>query len=179
MLDQATIKKAELNVKKYLEEGLLKKQSNDTAKAMYIENSLMSLETANRLLSLETKTYKPYLWILVASYYSMFYIANAVLLEMGYKVGDKISHKVTADALIALVRQKLKKELIEEYENIKEDALELISSKTDSVVQSFEFERQKRSTFQYSMEDQIKKDKALISLERAKLFVFELGKLIP
>lgn len=64
----------------------------------------------------------------------MYYIANAVLISLGYKVGDKISHKVTSDAIIVFVRNKLKKELIEEYENIKEDALELISSKTDSIL---------------------------------------------
>lgn len=64
----------------------------------------------------------------------MYYIANAVLISLGYKVGDKISHKVTSDAIIVFVRNKLKKELIEEYENIREDALELISSKTDSIL---------------------------------------------
>ena len=79
------------------------------------------------------------------------YIANAVLLKIGYKVGDKISHKVTSDALIVLARGKLKKELIEEYETVKEDALEIISSKADSLLESLDFEREKRSKFQYEM----------------------------
>ena len=116
MLCDEKIKEAESNVKKYLAEGLLKKQTNETAKEMYIENSDLSLETAQKLLSLETQTYKPYLWIIVSSYYSMYYIANAVLLNIGYKVGDKISHKITADALIVFARNKLKKGFIEEYE---------------------------------------------------------------
>ena len=178
MLCDEKIKEAESNVKKYLAEGLLKKQTNETAKEMYIENSDLSLETAQKLLSLETQTYKPYLWIIVSSYYSMYYIANAVLLNIGYKVGDKISHKITADALIVFARNKLKKGFIEEYEDIREDALELISSKADSLLQSLDFEREKRSKFQYQMDEKAKKSKALTSLERAKQFVFELKKML-
>ena len=178
MFDKKRIKEAEINVKQYLAEGLLKKQKNETAKQMYIENSNLSLETARKLFSLETEMYKPYLWIIVISYYAMYYIANAVLLELGYKVGERISHKVTSDALIVFVRDKLKKELIEEYETVKEEALEIISSKTDALLQSFEFEREKRSKFQYNMDEEIKKSKALTSLQRAKQFVFEMKKLL-
>ena len=122
MLNEERIKEAESNIRQYLEEGLLRKQKNETAEITYLENSNLSLETAQKLLSLETQTYKPYLWIIVASYYAMYYIANAVLLELGYKVGERISHKVTSDALIVFVRDKLKKELLEEYEDLKDDA---------------------------------------------------------
>lgn len=178
MLNEKRIKEAESNVRQYLDEGLIKKQNNETAKQMYIENCDISLKTAQKLFSLESENYKPYLWIIVSSYYSMYYIANAVLLKIGYKVGDKISHKVTSDSLIIFVRNKLKKELIESYESIKGDALELISSETDSLLQSFDYEREKRSKFQYRMDEEIKKSKALTSLERAKKFVFEMKKLL-
>lgn len=178
MLSEKRVKEAESNVKQYLVEGLLKKQKNETAKQMYIANSDLSLETSQKLLSLETEAYKPYLWIIVSSYYAMYYIANAVLLDLGYKVGDKISHKVTSDALIVFVRDNLKKGLLEEYESIKEDALELISSKADSLLQSLDFEREKRSKFQYQMDEQVKESKALTPLERAKQFVFEMKKLL-
>ncbi len=178
MFDNERVKEAESNVKNYLADELLKKQRNETAKQMYVDNSNISLETAQKLLSLETKEYKPYLWVIVCSYYAMYYIANAVLLDIGYKVGDKISHKVTSDALVVFVRNKLKKELIEEYEDVKEDALELISSKVDVILQSFDFEIEKRSKFQYRMDEQVKKSKASTSLERAKTFVFEMKKLL-
>lgn len=177
MLNEKRTREAESNLKQYLAEGLIKKQSNETAKQMYIENCDLSLETAKNLMALETKEYKPYLWVIVSSYYAMYYIANAVLLEIGYKVGDRISHKVTSDALIILIRNKLNKKLIEEYENVKEEALELISFRTDTLLQSFDFEREKRSKFQYRMNEQIIKSKALTSLERAKVFVFEMKKL--
>jgi len=178
MLDQKRIKEAESNVRQYLLEGMLKKQTNETAKAMYVENADLSLETARRLLGMENDTYRPYLWIIVTSYYSMYYIANANLLKLGYKVGDKISHKVTADAIIVFVRNKLKKNFLEEYEAAKEDALELISQQADILLKSLDEEREKRSRFQYQMDEQAKRGKALTSLERAKKFVFEMKKLL-
>ncbi len=81
---------------------------------MYVENAELSLETAQNLLKLENNMYKPYLWIIVTSYYSMYYIANAVLLQNGY---------------------------------VKEDALDLISTKTDTLLISLDYEREKRSKF--------------------------------
>jgi len=44
MLDEKRIKEAELNVRRYLAESLLKKQKNETAKHVYIENSEISLD---------------------------------------------------------------------------------------------------------------------------------------
>ena len=178
MLDEKRIKEAESNVRQYQQDNMLKKQTNETAKAMYIENSDVSLQTAKKLLSLESKEYKPHLWVIVSSYYSMYYIANAVLLRLGYKVGDKVSHKVTTDALIVFVRNKLKKNLLQEYEDTKEDALELMSQRADLLLKTLDYEREKRSKFQYQMDEQAKRGKAQTSLERAKEFVFEMKKLL-
>ncbi len=178
MLDEKRIKEAEANVRHYLQDNMLKKQTNDTAKAMYIENADLSLETAQKLLALETKEYQPYLWVIVPSYYSMYYIANAVLLNLGYKVGEKISHKVTVDAIVVFVRNKLRKQLLEEYETAQVDALELMSQRADDLLKSLDDEREKRSKFQYQMDEQAKRGKAVTSLERAKEFVFEMKKLL-
>ena len=178
MLDQERIKEAESNVQQYLQENLLKKQTNNTARLMYIENCDLSRQTAEKLLALESKEYNPSLWVIVTSYYAMYYVANAVLIHLGYKVGAKISHKVTADALIVFVRNKLKKRLLEDYEETKEDALELMSQKVDLLLQSLDYEREKRSKFQYQMDEQAKRGKSITSLERAKEFVFEMKKLL-
>jgi uncharacterized protein (UPF0332 family) len=178
MLDQERIKEAESNVKQYLQDGLLKKQKNDTAKTMYIENSDISLQTAQKLHTLESKDYDPSLWTIVTSYYSMYYISNAVLLNLGYKVGDKVSHKVTADAIIVFARNKLKKKLIEDYEDTKDDALELMSQRADMILKTLDQEREKRSRFQYQMDEKAKHGKAATSIERAKEFVFEMKKLL-
>lgn len=178
MLDDKRVKEAEVNVRGYLEDGLLKKQANLTAQTMYLENANLSLETAKKLLALESAHYFPYLWVIVTSYYSMYYVANAVLLKLGYKVGEKVSHKVTADAIVVFVRNKLTKSLLEEYENMQADALELMSQRADNLLQSLDAEREKRSKFQYQMDEQAQRAKAVTSLERAKEFVFEMKKLL-
>lgn len=97
---------------------------------------------------------------------------------MGYKVGRKIRHKVTNDALIAVVRYKLRKELLEDYETSMEEAMEIISAKADEIIGSFDKEREKRAIFQYEMEEDIKRQKAVTSITRARRFNFELAKLI-
>ena len=175
MIDDKRKKEAQSNFAMYLQEGLLKKEGNELAKNKYLENSDISLRTANEIMQ---SPLKPYLWVIVTSYYSMFYMANAVLLHYGYKTRDKIVHKVTSDALIVLVLDKLKKELLEGYEAIQQDALEIASAKAESVVESYALELDKRSRFQYNMLEQTKEGKAQTSLKRASEFVFELKKLL-
>ena len=134
----------------------------------------MSLETADFLF----KNNKSKLWVIVSSYYSMFYMANAVLLKLGYKVGDKIPHKVTNDALIVYVKDKLKSSLLEDYEEIKEEALLIAKNKAEVLIDNFERERKKRGLIQYHTEEYEKVSKAETSLKRAKEFFTELNKLI-
>src|SRR3989344_7251186 len=175
MIDEKRKKEARSNFTRYLEEGLLKKETNELAKNKYFENADLSLKTAHELMQSPLKTY---LWVIVTAHYSMFYMANAVLLQYGYKTQDKIAHKVTSDALIVLVLDKLKKELLEDYEALQEDALEIASAKAESVIGSYSLELDKRSRFQYNMLEQTKENKAQTSLERASEFVFEMKKLL-
>ena len=175
MIDEKRKKEAQSNFSRYLQEGLLKKEHNELAMNKYLKNADLSLKTANELMQ---SPLKPYLWVIVTSYYSMFYMANAVLLSYGYKTQDKIAHKVTSDALIVLVLDKLKKELLEDYEAIQKDALEIASAKAESVIESYSLELDKRSRFQYNMLEQTKEAKAQTSLKRASEFVFELKKLL-
>ena len=175
MIDKKKIDEAKRNFDSYLKEGLLKREKNETALDTYLKNSDLSLKVAQKLMEDEIK---PYLWVIVCSYYSMFYIANAVLLTLGYKTSDKIVHKVTSDTLIVLVLDRLKKELLEEYEKIRDDALEIASSKAEDIIKSYDFEMDKRSRFQYQMSEEVKEQKAKTSLERAKEFIFEMKKLL-
>ena len=175
MIDEKRKKEAQSNFSRYLQEGLLKKEHNDLAMNKYIENADISLKTANELMQSQLK---PYLWVIVTSYYSMFYMANAILLSYGYKTQDKIAHKVTSDALIFLILDKLRKELLEGYEAIQRDTLEIASTKAESVIESYSLELDKRSRFQYNMLEQTKEAKAQTSLKLASEFVFELKKLL-
>ncbi len=175
MLSEKRIKEAETNVRTYLSEGLLKKESlNPDALKVLLRNAQESIASAEKLNSERISD----LWVIVCSYYSMFYIANAVLRKLEYKVEEKIAHKVTADALIVHARGKLKDVLIEEYEDSKDGALDLVGIKADSIIESFDQEKIKRSKIQYRTDDIDKQAKAKTSLQRAKQFLFEMNDLL-
>lgn len=172
MLGKDRIKEAETNVRAYLNEGLLKKESpNPDALRVLLRNAKESIDSADTLNSERVSD----LWVIICSYYSMFYIANAALRKLGYKVGEKIAHKVTADALIVYARGKLKETLIEEYEDSKEEALNLAGIKADSLIESFDREKTKRGIIQYKTDDIDKQAKAKTSLQRAKQFLNEMN----
>src|SRR3989344_2577095 len=146
MIDAKRKNEAQKNFRRYLDEGLLVKQTDILAKNKYVGNAELSLRTAQELMQ---SSIKPHLWVIVTSYYSMFYMANAVLLHLGYKTQEKIVHKVTSDALIVLVLHRLKKGILEHYESAQKDAMELASIKAEEVIQHYDLELEKRSTFQY------------------------------
>jgi hypothetical protein len=173
MLDKKRIKEAEQNVKNYINDGLLKKSFfKEIVFSVLRNNAKESLNVAELLAKEESSD----LWVIVASYYSMYYIANAVIYKLGYKIGEKISHRITADSLIVFVRDKLKNQLIEEYEEMQQEALAGI--KADSLIEAYDYERRKRSIIQYETKEFEKHSKAQTSLKRAKEFMFEMEKLI-
>ena len=176
MLDKNRIRESESNVKSYLQEGLLKKSLvNRQVMDVLLRNAKESLRVAEEIHQQNLSD----LWVIVCSYYSMFYYANVVLLRLGYKVGGKIAHKVTADAMIVFVRGKLKETLLlEEYEETKDEALNLAGIKADALVESFDFERNKRGLVQYRTIEIEKHSKAKTSLARAKEFALEMEKLL-
>jgi uncharacterized protein (UPF0332 family) len=177
MLSPERIKEAEINVSTYLRDGLLKKdyQYHEDVFRAYIEKSDESLDVAGFLSDKEMSS----LWITVTSYYSMYYIANAILYKMGYRVSGAISHKVTCDALILFVRDKLKNSLIEEYEHAQDEVLQLTNpDKADDIILTLDYERKKRSKFQYEMGIEIKNSRAKTSLNRAKVFILEMNKML-
>ncbi|OPY20854.1 MAG: hypothetical protein A4E26_01792 [Methanobacterium sp. PtaU1.Bin097] len=61
------------------------------------------------------------MWVIVSSYYSMYHMSNAVLGQLGFKVGEKMSHRITADALIVQVRDKLKNSLLQDFDEAKDE----------------------------------------------------------
>lgn len=172
MLNKERIKDAEKNIRDYLQAGMIKKyEFREEIFRILQENAHDSIEIAEFL----SKNQKSDLWIIVTSYYSMFYIANAALFKIGYKVGDKIPHKITADALIVFIRNKLKNTLIEEYEEAQDEVLSDI--KADTIIDEFDRERIKRGRLQYETTKEDRHSKAITSLKRAKNFLFEMEKL--
>ncbi len=171
MLSNERIKEAQSCVKTYLSDGLIKKeQFRSIVFDTYLRNHRESLFVARKLLDEKIS----HLWVVVISYYSMFYLANALLYKLGYKIGSKVAHKVTSDALIVFVRNKLKESLIEDYELANTEALGL----SDNLLQNYDLERLKRSIFQYESTEEIKAAKAQISLQRAEEFSKEIEKML-
>jgi uncharacterized protein (UPF0332 family) len=164
-----------------------------------MDNAESSLETAALLYMISddetvkdrlkvSSEFESFLWVIVSSYYSMFYAATALLASEGVKARGEIVHKVTADALIHyfITNRKLAK-MLEEYDEAKdvvdelvgrEEFMKRIETKANELIVAFESERRKRSKFQYDTGVLVKKGYATTSLARAKQFVEEIRKIL-
>lgn len=173
MLSDRRVMEAEQNVRSYLADGLLKKtRAEENVVKIFVRNAKESLLVAESISGISD------LWVIVCSYYSMFYYANAALLSYGYKVGSKVVHKVTADAMIVYGRKHLKDVLIEEFEEVKDEALNIAGVRADEIASYLDFERNKRGLIQYKTLESDKQKKARTSLQRAKEFAKELEKVL-
>jgi len=201
MIDKERINEAKRNVKQYVDDGLLKLGDKDAPKFVdfFMANAESSLRTASILQEISDENalketlkvgmdFESYLWVIVSSYYAMFYAATAILVKQGIRTTGQIVHKVTADVLIHFFgsNEKLAK-LLEQYEEAqavglelvgREDLMKRMQKKADELIIAYEGERKKRSKFQYDIGVQAKKGYAQTSLERAKDFVFEIRKLV-
>lgn len=162
-MDEKRIKKAEGNFNRYLEEGKIKKVGfNKIVYDTYLRNAEESLHVANQLSKSKTSS----LWVVVSSYYAMFYSACAYLYKLGYKPGSEIVHQVVNETLIVQGRHKIKNHIFENYGEEKDKALVIVDTHLDN----FGKEKIKRASFQYETTEAIKTAKAKTSLERAKEF---------
>ena len=164
-MDNERIKQAERNFSVYLAEGKIKKidKYDPLIYETYLRNSKESLIVADSLFKGKISS----LWVVVSSYYSMFYIACAYLYKLGYKVSHEIAHQIVNEALIVQGRHKIKSYLLENYSEEKDNALAI----SDNFLDNYEREKIKRASFQYETTEEIKEGKANTSLERAKEFV--------
>ncbi len=117
-----------------------------------------------------------------ASYYSMFYMARALLENEGIKLRSEQSiHALTFDALIYYfyLTGKLQKRLLEYFAEAKKQVSELLGKqKADELIEGYFFEKRKRATFTYDMGAVVIRAKAKTSLERAKKFNIEIRKIL-
>ncbi len=166
-MDEKRIKIAENNFTNYLKDGKIKKVDgfDSIVYNTYLRNARESLTVANQIFENKTSS----LWVVVTSYYSMFYMACAYLYKLGYKPGDEIVHQVVNESLIVQARHKIKNHLLEYYSEEKEKALAMV----DNYLDNYEREKGKRASFQYQTTEEIKESKSKTSLDRAKEF-FEL-----
>ena len=158
----------------------------------FLSNAEKSLTVANALYDLSTDkemqkqtgfiSFDGFLWIVNASYYSMFYMARALLENDGIKLKSDLSvHLITFDAIINFfyLNGKLQKRLIEDFaESRGEASLILGKQKADSLIEDYFWEKGKRAELTYNTEEVVIQAKAKTSLERARRFIRELKKII-
>lgn len=193
MKTEKEIRVIELNIQEYLKDGLFKKGEYTHFIKFYIRTAKKTLQTADALMQISENNelkkklgllddFETYLWVITTSYYSMFYIVNALFSKHGMKLGNKIVHKVASDMLYFyfIKNKKIAKELFEIYEEAKGQAMDLISysEQAEKLFQDLEYERAKRHKFQYNMTESIKRSYAETSLKRAKEFISEIELLI-
>lgn len=140
-----------------------------------------------RSANLETSAFRPtnftgFLWVVNASYYSMFYAARALLENDGVRIRTDASiHAVTFDALVHYfyLTGKLEKKLIEEFAEAEEDAAETLGRETaKGLMEDYFHEKRKRARFTYELGEIAMQEKAKTSLGRAKRFNEAIRKII-
>ncbi|MFH1456016.1 MAG: hypothetical protein ABIF40_03635 [archaeon] len=192
MIDNKKLKEAESRVKHYLRDGSIKTKQKIEFTDFFLTNAKKSLNSANALYDLSTdkdlqqKTgyinFDGFLWVVNASYYSMFYMARALLENEGIKIKSDLSvHAITFDVIISFfyLNGKLQKRIIEDFAEAKEEANELLGKqKADQLIEDYFWEKGKRAIFTYNTKEIVIKTKAKTSIERAKRFNQEINKII-
>jgi len=191
MLDEKKINESRKRAEKLIKEGIIFKDKPRFVE-FFLVNSRNSLDSAKLLfdVSADEKLKKDlgflrfdgFLWVINASYYSMFYLARALLESKGINVKTDLSiHSAVFDALVYYfyLTGRIEKKFIEEFNEAGLEASEVLGKeKAKSLMDSYSNEKEKRGRFTYEMGEIAMKNKAQTSLERAKMFREEIRKMI-
>lgn len=200
-LDNKKIEEIKRLIPKLVNEGTIsKKEEYKKLVNFFRENAEDSLNSAQLLYKVSTDSklqdatgfpnLKGFLWVINAGYYSMFYMASALLASSGIKIKSEIGiHKLTFDTFVYYfyLSNRIAKEYVEQFLEALEDSEELLGkeeavkkaeAKAKELITSFDFEREKRRTFTYELERTKIQTKAKTSLERASHFYREIIKLV-
>lgn len=200
-LDNKKIEEIKNLVPKLVNEGIIaKKEEHKKLTNFYIELAEDSLNSAQLLYKVSTNqelqnlvglpNLKGFLWVINASYYSMFYMTSALLANATIKIKSEIGiHKLTFNAFVYYfyLTNKISKTYVEQFLEALEDSEELLGKeeiikraeeKAKELILHLEFERKKRRSFTYELEKSKIETKAKTSLERANHFYKEIMKLV-
>lgn len=191
MLDEKKINESKRRAEKLIREGIIFKEKPRFAN-FFLINSRNSLDSAKLLfdVSVDEKLrnhlgflkFDGFLWVINASYYSMFYLARALLDSKGINVKTDLSiHSAVFDALVYYfyLTGRLERRFIEEFNEAGLEASEVLGKeKAKSLMDNYSIEKEKRGRFTYEMGEVAMKNKAQTSLERAKRFREEIRKMI-
>ena len=192
-LDEKKLNEIKANVQEYIKNSVFIKEKDCRFVDFFLNNSKNSIETAKLLFEasanqdlkeyLGVPDFDGFLWVINSGYYSMFYAAKALLESIGLKIKERdySVHKLTFEGLVYYfyLTGKLERKLIESFaESASESAESLGKEKAKQLIEDYMFERSKRSQFTYEMGLTAIRNKAQTSLDRAKVFVEEIRKIL-
>jgi uncharacterized protein (UPF0332 family) len=186
MIDTKDITHARTTTKRLIASGIISKPAAGEAE-FFLDKADQALTTAELLIRISSDIkikrslslpddFESHVWIINASYYSMFYAATALLAFHNHKIKSEQSiHALTYNALIYYFLdddKKIEKHILERYEQAQKEASELLAKQeAESHVEKVRFEMDKRKTFTYNMGVSAEQSKANTSFERAKEFL--------
>ncbi|MCX6748579.1 MAG: hypothetical protein NT076_03160 [Candidatus Pacearchaeota archaeon] len=192
MLEDKKIEEAKRNAIKSINSGAILKTKESKYVDFFIKNAKDSLDSAKVLFDISTNekaknsagmpNFNGFLWVINASYYSMFYMARALLESTGVKIkSDESVHFLAFNALIYYFYSngKLEKHFIEDFENAQAESAEILGrEKAKEIISDYSSEKEKRARFTYEIGEIAMKGKAETSLNRAKKFNEEARKIL-
>lgn len=192
MLDEKKLKEIEKRVGRFIQEGVVETKQPVENVDFFLENAKNSVATARAIYDLSTNkefqkltghnNLNGFLWVVNASYYSMFYVARALLAQEGIKLSTEHSiHSLTFDALVHFfyVNKRLQKRLLEAFVEAHEEAAEILGKeRADALMNEYSWEKGKRARLTYETGETAIKSKAKTSLERATHFNEEIRKIL-
>ncbi len=196
MLENKDLEIIKRNIERLMKEEriIIDKKDKGIFANFFLENSRKSFDSAKLLMEISDKkelqdnlgypNFDGYLWVINSSYYSMFYMARALLENSGIKIKIDSStqsiHQLTFQALVYFfyLNKRLEKKLIEDFEEASIEAGEILGKeKAKKLIEEYESEKEKRARFTYELGQIAIQGKAKTSLERARFFNQELKKI--
>ncbi|MEK6887542.1 MAG: hypothetical protein AABX14_01210 [Candidatus Aenigmatarchaeota archaeon] len=188
MLDE---KESAQRVSEYLRNGTIAKEKEVEFVSFFLNNAKNSLGAANLLWNtstdkalqktLQIEGFNGYLWVINASYYSMFYMARALLESTGIKMKQKkFVHEVTYHCLVHYfyTTKKLQKIFVDDFEEAGRETAELLGQqRAAELMEEYHNEKKKRGNITYETGIVALQQTAKTSLERARRFYGETGKI--
>jgi len=192
MLDNKKLKEVENRVKQHISDGSIKSKERKEHVDFFLTNAQDSLQSAKLLLDVSTNeklqeatgylNFNGFLWVINASYYSMFYMVRALLDNSGIKLKSDLSvHGLAFDALVYYfyITGRLQKSLIELFIEAKDEAADLLGKETaDELIANYFYEKRKRAKLTYEIGELAMQNKARTSVQRAEQFNREIKRII-
>ncbi len=208
MPENKKIEEAKKNAIKNINTGAIVKTNDSKYVDFFIKNAKDSLDSAKVLFDISVNekikntlgmpNFNGFLWVINSSYYSMFYMARALLESISIKIKSEESvHFLVFNALVYYFYStgKLEKHFIEDFDNAQEESSEILGKekvnssriskfpsqaqeKAKEMISDYSNEKEKRTKFTYETGEIAMKSKAETSLNRAKKFNEEIRKIL-